>query len=205
MDAKKPLFDVNDEADKSEINPVRNVQEKFTTFKRLKQIWYVFSTELNESIHMRITKLAPKWKCFSRSRSLDYRISHVTSIHNLGIHEFLRRVLRNLNVPATKVLLRWTAKKQVSQDNKKKWDKNPDNKRKRAHKQKEKVKEQIYEERAIDIKYGTYELGVSCTPEQPASNTKLKHKRKQCPCGAGEDHYTSSYSLCCQNKNNQKK
>ena len=144
-------------------------------------MWHAFNTQLNKSIHMRITELAPKWKCFSCSRSLRYRIAHIISIHNLGIHEFIRRVLQKLNIPNNKVLLRWMTKKQVSQDNKRNWDKNPDNKRKRAHKQKTKAKEQIYEERAIDIKDGTYKSGVSCTPEQPASKPKLKRKRKQYP------------------------
>ena len=40
MDAKKPLFNVNDEADKSAIDQVRSVQESFTTFERLKQMWH---------------------------------------------------------------------------------------------------------------------------------------------------------------------
>ena len=89
---------------------------------------------------MRIAEVAPKFKCFSRTHSLDYRISHVIGIHNLGVHEFLGRVFQKLNLPTTTVLLRWMAEKKVRRDNNKKWYNNPENKRKRAHKQKAKVK-----------------------------------------------------------------
>ena len=96
-------------------------------------------------------------------------------------------------------------KKKVRRDNKKKWDKNPDNKRKRAHKQKAKAKQQIYKERAQDLKDGTYKSGVSCNPEKPAPKPKKTRKRKLCMCGGGREHSSSRYSECRRNKKNQKK
>ena len=153
---------------------------------------------------MRIAEVAPKYKCFSRSRSLDYRISHVIGIHNLGVHDFLHRVLCKLHISPTSVLLKWMMRKKVRRDNKKKWDNDPDNKQKWAHKQKAKMKEQIYQERARDIKDGTYKSGVSCNPE-PVSKPKKTRKRKLCMCGGGRDHSSSNYSECRRNKKNLKK
>ena len=200
IDIKKPLFDVTDAADKKSVDQVA-----FTSIQRLQQIHHPFTTQLNESVNMRIAEVAPKYKCFSCSRSLDYRIAHVICIHNLGIHQFIQRLFRKLNLPTTKVLLKWIQKKKVSRENKKKWDNNPDNKRKRAHKQKAKAKQQIYEERARDLKDGTYQSGVALNPEEPASKPKKTRKRKLCMCGGGREHSSSNYSECRRNKKNLKK
>ena len=154
---------------------------------------------------MRIAEVAPKSKCFSRTQSLDFRISHVICTHNLGTSAFYDRLLRFLHISPTTVLLRWADKRKIRRENKKHWDNQPENKRKRAHKQKAKAKQEIYQERARDNKDGTYGSGVACEPVDEQAKPKKTRKRKLCMCGQGKPHSTSNYGLCARNKKNLQK
>ena len=204
-DNKKPLFDVCDEADKISIEKVREIQEEFTTRKKLVQMHHPHATQLNESINMRIAEVAPKHKNFSRTGSLGYRISHVIGCHNDGSSYFFHRVLELLRITPSIVLAEWAKRKDQLRQSKILRDCTPKNKRKRAHKQEAREKHEIYLERTKTIKDGSYKSGVSCNPDAPTSKGKKKWKRKPCLCGMGVEHFSSRYQLCKCNKNNQQK
>jgi len=105
VDNQKPLFDMSYELDRMTVERVRKEQDEFTTPKRLKEINHEFSTQLNESLNMAIGRGAPKYKHFSRSQSIYYRIAHVIITHNLGIARFVHRLFNLLNITPTTVLV----------------------------------------------------------------------------------------------------
>ena len=156
--------------------------------------------QLIKSINMRIAEVAPKHKNFSRTRSLDYRISHVICAHNLGYLTFFCRVLKLLGITPTTILVDWLKRKDNRCEKKKVYDNNPKNKRKRAHKQEAQTKHEIYLDRIKTIKDGTYASGVSCKPKKKAPKEKTGRKRKLCTCGQGRPHSSSNYSECARNK-----
>ena len=107
VDNRRPLFDTTNELERMTVERIRKEQEEFTKVERLIQINHTFSTQLNESLNMRIAEVAPKHKHFSRSKSIYYRVAHVIATHNLGISRFVHRLLRLLNITPTIVLVSW--------------------------------------------------------------------------------------------------
>lgn len=83
-DDQKSVFDLTLDANKLSIEQVRTIQEKFTKFKRLLQMNHTYITQLND-FNMWIAELSPKWKHFSQSRSLLYRVGTTITTHNLGL------------------------------------------------------------------------------------------------------------------------
>ena len=82
---QKPMFDMSDELDRMTVERFQKEQDEFTKVEKLVQINHPFSTQLNESLNMRIGAGAPKYKHFSQSHSIYYRIVHIiANPTNLG-------------------------------------------------------------------------------------------------------------------------
>ena len=214
VDNQKSLFDVSNADDLKAIEQIREVQRRFTTHEKLIQVHHPYSTQLNESLNMRIAEVAPKHKNFSRTRSLEYRICHGVCIHNDSLPTFMSHLHRSLGITPSSVYLKWVQKRETWHNEKKVRDKLPENKRKRAHKQEARSKEVIYLERTQDIKDGTYASGVSCNADpkntkkkndKSGSDGKRKRNRAACTCGEGGVHYSSLYKLCGRNPKNKRK
>ena len=162
IDKKHAVFDLTDDNDKITVEFIREIQEKFTTLERLMQINHPWSTQLNESLNMRIAESAPKFKHFSRSNSLVYRVSTAVATHNLGLEEFVSRVLRHLCITPLPNLSAYLSAKMKRRNSKKVRDVLPENKRKCQHKAESRTKEDIQLERKPTTKDRTYTSGVAC-------------------------------------------
>ena len=66
-----------------------------------------YTTQLNESLNMRAAELAPKYKNYSRTESLDYQISIVVGIHNIGSHKFFQMVFKKLGIEYDDTISSW--------------------------------------------------------------------------------------------------
>lgn len=98
------------------------------------QINHPWSTQLNESLNMRIAENAPKVKHFSRSNRLVYRVFTAATTHNLGLEEFVSRVLHCLCITPLLNFLAYLSAKMTRRNAKKVRDFLPENKRKSQHK-----------------------------------------------------------------------
>ena len=159
-DSQKPPFDWNDANDRKSIERIFKIQVKFTTPKKLAQIHHWFSTQLNKSLSMRITKCAPKYEHFLFSQSIFFPVSTTITIHNLGLYSFVSDFLELLHVTLSDVLLPYTTLKYINKELKKVREKYPKNKRKRAHKAKTESKHEILLQK--DGKHQTWYLQVWC-------------------------------------------
>ena len=56
------------------------------------------SKQPNESLNMRLRKLAPKHKNYSRTNSLDYRVDMVAGHHNIGHYAYYNSVFEKLKL-----------------------------------------------------------------------------------------------------------
>ena len=54
----------------------------------VKECLHPYSTQMNESINLRVSKFSPKNKHFGETTSLDTRISTVVAIVNMGYESF---------------------------------------------------------------------------------------------------------------------
>ena len=70
----------------------------FTTDEKLLEMMHPYTTQGNESLNMRGTELAPKFKNYSRMKSLDYRVQMVIGHHNIGMFEFYTRVFKDMGI-----------------------------------------------------------------------------------------------------------
>ena len=84
-DKKKPMFSLP--KDVCKIEQIKTIHESFTTDEEFREMHHPWSTQVNESLNMRLTELAPKYKHFSQSSTLQHRVT-VISIHNLGYKAF---------------------------------------------------------------------------------------------------------------------
>ena len=81
-----PMFDTSNPEDKKTVEQVRQVHEEFTTTKRFIEMNHPCTTQANESLNMRAAEVAPKFKNYSRTKSLNLRVDFVVGRHNTGHH-----------------------------------------------------------------------------------------------------------------------
>ena len=95
---KPPMFDINLKMDRLTFEAVKGVFKNFSTGERLLEMLHFFTTEGNESLNMRLVELAPKYKNYSRRKSLDYRQQMVIGYHNVGMHLYYSEVFKHLAI-----------------------------------------------------------------------------------------------------------
>ena len=84
-----------------------------------------YTTQLNKSLNMRAAELAPKYKNYSRTENLDYGISIVVGIHNIGSHKFYQMVFKKLGIEYDGTIEGWLLQKYSHKMKKKLRDKTP--------------------------------------------------------------------------------
>ena len=82
---------------------------------------------------MRAAEVAPKFKNYSRTASLDYRISMVVGVHNFGSHKFYKMVFEELGIHFDGAIECWFLQKDSNKMKKKVHDQTPQSKRQRKH------------------------------------------------------------------------
>ena len=170
--------------DAHETEQIKTIHESFTTGEKLHKMHHPWSTQVNKSLNMRLAELAPKHKHFSRSSTLQHRVSTVIGMHNLGYKDFYSAIFCLLEICNCPVLLKWSDERDVRKEKKKTYDNQLENKRRRAHKADAKIKADIYKERTQRPKDGDYK--VSNDQEKEKNNNHPKWKRNQTPCDCGE-------------------
>lgn len=71
---RPPMFDLCKKKDCKTYEAVKEEHEHFTSDKKLMKMLHPHSLQCNESLNMRLCKLAPKHKNYSRTKSLDYQV-----------------------------------------------------------------------------------------------------------------------------------
>ena len=96
---KPPMFDLNIHTDMLTFEAAKKVFYCFTTDEQLLEMLHRFTTQGNESLNMRGPELAPKYKNYSRTKSLDYRVQMVIGHHSVGMNTLYSPVFIELDVP----------------------------------------------------------------------------------------------------------
>ena len=76
---------------------------------------------------MRVAELAPKFKNYSRTKSLDYRVQMVIGHHNTTMYDFYTRIFEILDINMSENLALFLKKKDRGKMKKKEHDTNPEN------------------------------------------------------------------------------
>ena len=186
------MFDLNKPRDKYTYDGVKKVHEKATKDERLIYMIHPFTTQLNKSLNMRAAETAPKCKNYSRTESLDCRISIVVGIHNIGSHDFFQRVFQDLGIEYDDAIASWFLEKDSKKTRKKIRDTTPHSKRRRKHWYLVKERDELLLERTRDVKTGTYGSGIGLAEGKEGAHAKdadgSLRKRGYCTCGGSKKH-----------------
>ena len=204
---------------------IEKVVQNFNGMDTLKESIHSYSTQKNEALNQCIARVAPKFKHFGATLTLQTRIFLVIAIANEGYSTFYGKLLPqlvNLNVHNQHIVHNGIQKiEKVRQKNMNR-KASTQFKRARKHKIRAKIKEQVYEERISKEKnYGTYESGFNfeCEPvqinEEPQQTTiitatemndqtnekqqqkKKQSKQKYCKwCNKYTNHLTRQSKSC---------
>ena len=166
-----------------------------------------FTTQANESLNMRLAELAPKYKNYSRTKTLDYLQQMVIAHHNVGIHQYYSNVFEHLEIPFTNHLSSYLKRRQEWKIRKKELDGDPKNKAIRKWRYQAKDKEAMLKETTQKSKEGTYETGVAMKNKNNEGakgdlNTKKKKEREYCNCGGPFPHKNKNSKHCIARKIN---
>ena len=193
-----PMFDLSKNTDRLTFEAAKEVFYSFTTNEKLLEMMQPFTTQGNESLNMRGAELAPKFKNYSRTKSLDYRVQMVIGHHNIGMFEFYTRVFKELGITVNKNLAEYLRNRESRKNWKKGYDANPKSKRRRKFKHEAKDKEELLRLAAQGPKVGTYQSGVAMKQNQ-GNDKKTPRKRKKaspCTCGGEKQHFYRSSQFC---------
>ena len=178
---KPPMFDINLMTDRLTFEEVKKVFQHFTTEERLLEMLKFFTTNGNESLNMRLAELAPKYKNYSRTGTLDYRQQMVIGHHNLGMHLFYSEVFKHLTLHLSDHLASFLQHRDSLKKWKKEYDNDPKIKARRKWKYQAKDKETLLIEATRAPKEGTYETGVAMkrTKDKDTRGDSGAKKRKK--------------------------
>ena len=154
-------------------------------------------TQTNESLNMRAAELAPKFKNYSRTTSLNFRINIVIGHHNMGFTAFYTELFRNLGISLDSCLADWLQSRDARRSKRIVLHASAKYKRERKFKWKAKSQREVLLERARDAKTGTYKSGTAM--EGKKDNPKRSRKRKAmnpCACGGAQKHFYRNSKHC---------
>ena len=120
---KPPMFDINLATDRLTFEAVKEIFQRFTTDERLLEMLHFFTTQGNESLNMRLAELAPKYKNYSRTTSLDHRQQMVIGHHNVGMYLYYMEVFKHLTIQFTEHLASYLRQRDETKNWKKDYDK----------------------------------------------------------------------------------
>ena len=113
---------------------MKKVFQHFTTDEQLLEMLHFFTTQGNESLNMRLVELAPKYKNYSRTKSLDYRQQMVIGHHNVGWHRYYAEVFIHVAINLSAHLALYLHRLDTRKKKKKEYDRDPKNKARRKWK-----------------------------------------------------------------------
>ena len=197
------MFDLTKSTERLTFEVVRKVFYFFTTDEKLLEMLHGFTTQGNESLNMRGGELAPKYKNYSRTKSLDYRVHMVIGHHNVGMFSFYSQVFIELDIPLSLNLASFLQRCHEVKLWKKVYDETPLNKKCRRWKHEAKDNDQLLKLATQGPKAGTYQTGVAMK-RNPLGEGKTPSKRKKrdpCSCGGKKIHFNRNSQFCFLRKN----
>ena len=181
---------------------IEEITSKYGSEFFLRQSMHPFSTQTNEALNRSQSCLTPKDKLFHSSRSFHYRNSIMVGCHNWGFDTFWLKVFTTeLGIIPSKIFKTFLYQIKSKRKYWKSYHCKIDVKRKRAYKQHEIEKAQMYENRTKNVDYGSG-TGLDIGFAQPPTK-KIRAKRTQCRCGS-TSHLTTRSKQCPLNKDNLK-
>ena len=208
------MFDTKNEKDMLTFAEVKKVFDRFTTDNKLKEMMHPFTTQGNESLNMRVAELAPKFKNYSRTKSLDYRVEMAIGHHNAGMYSFYSRIFEQLDVTMSTNLACSLRDRDSYKMWKKDYNADPNNKRRRRFKWQAKDRDALLRDATEDPKVGNYETDAAMKAtdgrkddECEGRSVPKKRKLTPCQCGGKMQHFyrSSKYCLFGKNANDGKK
>jgi hypothetical protein len=196
---------------------IEEVYNQYQTTDNLKMCHHPYDSQKNESLNQKISMVAPKTKTFSRTKSLEDRVSLVVVLDSVGYTEGFRLILSKLT-QRTKVSIStpaavWLAKKDRRIEWGKAYRNRPETKQKRAQKINNKIKQMIEDDKAARTRGLYYGSGVAIAPEDaegqtvaPTEGTEATEASKEPPakkskfckhCG-GTDHSRITSKKCAK-------
>ena len=144
-----------------QVDPVLHEQltailAKFISLSRLEEIVHPYNTQRNESLNSFIAWFAPKHRTYSRSMSLENRISIAVGITIFGYFGFWTRVYDQLCIPMPLSTKRWLEKRQEKRERDTRKSRTVESKKRRRKKWYEKLanKQKEMENSKHDGDYG---------------------------------------------------
>ena len=154
---------------------------------------------------MRVVELAPKFKNYSQTKTLDYRVQMVVGHHNTTMYEFYSRIFEILDISMSENLAFVLQSRDRRKIRKKEHDTDVENQRRRRWKWEAKDKEALLKEASCGPKEGTYETGVAVKRKEGSEGKTPRPKRTliPCDCGRTKSHYYRSSKYCLKDKKEQ--
>ena len=152
---------------------------------RLQESLHPYDTQLNESLNQKVSKYAPKTKCFSTSMALTYRISIAIGVHNLGHLRFWEEVFSDLGIDMSINLRNYLFRKDKAKENKKEYQSRPERKRKRNQEKFDKIQEDLKKLKKDKKRGATYGSGIGIKNSVPPEVERIDYEKKktsQCEC-----------------------
>ena len=183
---------------------IEAITTKYGSKFYLLQSLHPFDTQTNEALNYSQACVTPKSKVFHTSKAFHYRHAITVGCHNWGFNKFWTRVFDELGVSQAKVFATFLETTTWKRKYWKTYREKLDVKRKRAYKQFETEKKQLYENNTKDAHYGPglgLDIGFTAASSVTKTNEKKRSKRTQCRCGS-TTHLTTRSKQCPLNKVN---
>ena len=162
--------------DKQIYEQLKEIFDKFTCEKILKESLHWMNTQQNEAMNNVIARLCPKNKHLSETTTLLTRVCIAITYSNIGISKMYSLLLQRLGVPITGHLKMCLERLDQIRTRSAKRKRSREYKAKRKYGDKAKQNDQIYLERTSDKKFGTYRSGIAfeCPIGTPTSTDMSK-------------------------------
>ena len=147
---------------------------------------------------MRAAEVAAKFKNFSQTSSLEYRIQHVIGVHNDGYLKFYNNLLLDLGIDPKPVFYKFLAFQDERHSRNKFKRSTREAKRKRSRGREAKCNEELLIERTSSIKQRSY--GPSIGVIGPNKRAKVGKTREYCVCGGEKPHKNTNSRWCRLNR-----
>ena len=159
------------------------------------------TTQANKSFNMCASELAPKYKNYSGTISLNLRINFIIGWHNSSSHKFFIDAMDRIGIKADSDLDSWFKHCDQRKCQKKVHDSSKLYKSQHRFKLKVKLSNEIFLERTHGVKVGTYKSGVVMVAP---TERKKRNPRNPCNCDGPKTHFNSNSQYCRKMKKPKK-
>ena len=146
---------------------LKEIMEKFTSEEVIRESLHWNSTQKNEAMNQVVAWLCPKFKHLSESLILLTRVCVAILNTNIGMTNFYTQVLNKLGInddiedQTSQLLYRTLHRLDQIRTERGEQKRTREYKAKRIYHDKAKTKEEIYQNRISEKKYGTYQTGIA--------------------------------------------